>query len=458
MELTSDKALRRNVIALASPVVAAMISQTLINQADHILVGRLPESESVPGQAALQVSVMLLWAVGGALNAISVGTQALTARRLGAGDPLAAGQVLANSLTISATLGLLSSILFWFLTPLLFPLISKDPAVIALGVPFLRWRYLQLLPMVVAISYKAFFDGLGKTWVHMGAAFVMNVVNFVLNIGLIFGKWGLPRMGVEGSGLASCIASYIGAALMIGWSLRPSLGRRFRYYRLGILKGDVAKEIGSLSWPSAAAAFFAMSGFLIFMRIVGRLDIAANHVQPIFAAATANIINILQLVFISCIAYGTATSTLVGQNMGAKHFQLAERYVWTSLKIGVAFFSLLGLFTICYPDLILHAWSKDQMVIDAARPILRAMGAFEPVACAALVFTYALYGAGNPRFVMYTELILHFTCLVPLSYLFGMVFDFGLWGSWIAMMLYMVLLAGIMGYKFSRGTWKAIQI
>ena len=64
----------------------AMLTQTLINQVDHVLVGHLPQSESTPGQTALQISVILLWAFGGMLAAISVGTQALTARRIGAGD------------------------------------------------------------------------------------------------------------------------------------------------------------------------------------------------------------------------------------------------------------------------------------------------------------------------------------------------------------------------------------
>ena len=152
------------------------------------------------------------------------------------------------------------------------------------------------------------------------------------------------------------------------------------------------------------------------------------------------------------------TATLVGQNMGAKRFDLAERYAWEAAKLGFIFFFFIGLLVFRFPDTILHVFCKDQAVIDVARPILRMLGMLAPVACVALVFTYALYGAGNPKFVMVVEAILHFACLVPLSYLLGIVLGLGIWGVWIAMICYVILIATAMTLKFSTGTWKAIQI
>ena len=450
----------RRILTLASPTVAAMISQTVINQADHVLVGRLPANEIEAGQSALQVSLIFFWAVGGSLSAIAVGTQTVAARRLGEGRDLDAGKVLANSLAITLTLGTLASILFWFLAPKLFPIMNHDDVVVALGVPYLRWRYLGVLAMVVTASYKSFFDGLGQTYVHLAAAVTMNVVNFVMAYGLIFGRLGMPRMGVEGAGVASCVSSFLGMLVMVGWSFRRSLRERFQYYQRAALDGALAREIGSLSWPSAVAVVLAMSGFGLFLNIVGRVDIAAGHTHghTVFTTATANLINIFQLVFISCIAYGTATSTLVGQSMGAREFDLAQSYAYKSAKLGFGFFAVMGAVTIVFAEPILHFFCGDAEVVRVATPLLRVMGGFEPIACIALVFTYALYGAGNPRFVMLIEGGLHFTCLVPASWLLGITFHLGLWGCWIAMMGYVALMAAIMFWKFSTGTWKDIKI
>src|SRR6185503_7236043 len=102
MKLAVDRTLGKRIVVLAAPVVIAMMSQTALNQVDHILIGRLPAHESIPGQAALGISLILMWAVGGFLSAIAVGTQALTARRIGEDDDGRAGQVMFNSVVLAA--------------------------------------------------------------------------------------------------------------------------------------------------------------------------------------------------------------------------------------------------------------------------------------------------------------------------------------------------------------------
>src|SRR6478609_8778377 len=220
MDLAVDRTLGRRIVSLATPVVIAMISQALINQVDEALIGRLPREIATPGQAAMVPSLILFWMFGGCLAAISVGTQALTARRFGENDHTRAGQVLLNSLVVAAITSAVASVLGWIFAPHLLRLPIKDADTLRIGVPYLQWRMAGVFSMVVTISYKSWFDGLGRTRVHMGAAIVMNVINFFLNILLIFGKCGFPALGVTGSGIASMISSYIGLFLMIAWSLR----------------------------------------------------------------------------------------------------------------------------------------------------------------------------------------------------------------------------------------------
>src|SRR5690606_13538730 len=96
-----EPVLLRRIVSLGLPVIIGMLTQTAINQVDTIFVGRLDEKTAVAGTAALGFSLILLWAFGGFLSAISVGTQALTARRYGEGDAVGAGKVLANSAAIA---------------------------------------------------------------------------------------------------------------------------------------------------------------------------------------------------------------------------------------------------------------------------------------------------------------------------------------------------------------------
>ncbi len=457
MQLAVDRTLGKRIVSLATPVVVAMMSQTLINQVDHILIGRLPASESIPGQAALGPSLILFWMVGGMLAAISVGTQALTARRFGENDHARAGQVLFNSLLVAASTSAVASVLAWVYAPHILHFITKDPAELRLGVPYLQWRMAGVFSMVTTISYKSWFDGLGRTRVHMGAAIAMNVINFFLNIALIFGKWGFPALGVTGSGMASMISSYIGLALIMLWSLRPRYLHEYRVYHVVNLSMKQQWEIIKLSAPSGLATMFVMSGFGIFFKIVGVLDQEAHH-GPLYAAATQNIIIILMLCFTAFMAYGTATATLVGQSMGAKEYGLAERYGWEAVKIGVYITLVIGSILLLFPDQVLHIFTKDEDVVNVARPILRICGALLPFVLSALVLTQALFGAGNTKFVMFVEFGLHFFCLVPLAYLFGIVIGWGVLGVWMGAFAYILLLCSIMGWKFAEGAWKEIRI
>jgi MATE family multidrug resistance protein len=457
MTFSVDTKLARRILWLAAPVVAAMVAQTIINSVDQALVGRLPSAESVPGQAALPAALILMWAIGGSLSAISVGTQAITARRFGGGDNDKAGAVFTNSLLVAFVTSALTSAAGWFLAPFLFRRISHDPEVLRLGIPFLQWRLLGVCSMVTTMSYKSWFDGLGKTSVHMFSSVIMNVINFFLNVGLIFGKWGFPRMGVTGSAIASMVSSYIGLAIMIAWSFRPVYAKKFHNYRLSNLSWKQQWEIVKLSVPSAIATLLGMSGFGLFLKIVGIIDQERGH-GPIFFAATNNTIIILMLFFTACIAYGSATATLVSQSMAKKEFDTASAYGWTAVKIGVYFTLVLGTLVFSFPEAVLHVYTKDAVVVATAVPILRGCAIMLPFVLAGLVLTQALFGAGNTRFVAFVEFGLHFGCLVPLAYLGGVVLHGGIMGTWSAAYVYIVLLCGIMAWKFWEGRWREIQI
>jgi putative MATE family efflux protein len=445
------------ILRLAGPVILAMLTQTLLNVVDTILVGHLPPDVATPGQASLEVSVILLWFVGGFLGAISVGTQALTARRFGERDELRAGAVLSNSMAVTLLCSLAFTAAAWAATPWMFRLVNDNPQVVEVGLPYWKWRLVGMTSMVLTLSIKSFFDGIGRTHVHMVSALSMNVVNFVLAYGLIFGKLGLPRMEVAGAGLAAMISSYFGLAIMVGAMLLRPNRTRFHYFRRGNLSWSLCRELVRLSLPSGLATMVVMTGFGLFLRIVARTDEAAGSGTVNFTA-TSIIIRILSLLFIASLGYGTATATLVSQSLGEGNPDRAARYGWASAKLGAVVGALLGVLTFLLPGWILRGFTLDPAVLEAARPALRLASFVEPLCVVALVFTQALFGAGNPRFVLMVELLLHFTVVVPGAYLLGVAAEMGLMGVWIAACAYVVLLAAIMTGKFAEGSWKRIRI
>jgi Na+-driven multidrug efflux pump len=478
MQIGLDIPLSKRIGTLAGPVIVAMLFQTIINQLDTAMVGRLPGATGIDGQAGIGLSLPLFWALGGFLSAIGIGTQAITARRIGELHPRQAGKALTNSLTIAVLSSATVATAGYFLSPLFFELMSPNPNVVRLGSAYCSIRMIGVFTMVTTMSYKAFFDGIGKTHVHMVASIVMNLLNAGLNFLLIFGLWGFPRLEVEGAAIASVVSTYAGLGMMVLWSLFPTYLRKYRYYRLGNLSRGISWQIVRLSVPSGLATVFVMTGFMFFLWVIGNLEPgpkwleAASFVplagpvvagvealQPDLAtAASWNMMSFLMLIFITSIAFGTATATLVSQSLGARKPALAERYGWESVKIGMFVMGAVGIVMIIHPSMFMRIFTDKPEVIAVALPSMRMIGSIAALISAGMILVQALFGAGNTRFVMIAEMILHLGCLIPLCYLLGMVLELGMLGCWLAACIYGVLLSSIMAWKFLEGKWKQIQI
>ncbi|MET0389472.1 MAG: MATE family efflux transporter [Polyangiales bacterium] len=451
----------KRILVLAVPAILALLTQTAINLVDTYLIGLLPEPERTHGQAMLSGSLTLLWAVGGFLSAISVGTQALVGRRMGANEPLEGGAVLANALVLAAISSSVMAFLCIPAIPRFFELTSTDPDYVRIASAYTKWRFVGLVSMVVTAAYKSFYDGTGRTYVHFWAAVLMNVVNAAFCWALIFGNWGAPRMGAEGAGLAAAIASWVGVAAMLIFSLRPVDQLKYRPYRKGTLALATMKNLARLSVPSGVATTVVMTGFWLFIQIVQVFDnrLAADGGQePVNGAATTIIINVLSLTFFSCMAFGVSTATLVSQSLGARDPDSAERYAWSSVKLAVLAFGVLGATEVMFPAFWLSIFNDSPAVLAVGKAPMRLMGASGPFIAAGMILTQALFGAGNPRFVMFVEVGLHFGVLLPLALLFGIVLDGGLLGVWMSAAAYVLLLTGIMAWKFRSNSWKSIII
>ncbi|HKO50058.1 MAG TPA: MATE family efflux transporter [Polyangiaceae bacterium] len=460
----------RVILKLALPTVFAMLAQSAVNEVDVIFFSRLPCPESSTAQAALLPSLILLWMFGGSLSAISVGTQAIAARRFAEGKSIDAGAVLVNSWVCSLIAGIAFTGIGYLVMPLALNALIRVPEVREAAQGYLNWRLLGITSMAATFSFKAFFDGIGKTHVHMVASVVMNVINVVLCIALVFGHWGAPRMGMAGAGLAGAASSWVGLMIMVAWAMLSHYRVNFRPFDVTRVVRGMVSQILRLSVPSAVATVAVMSGFALFSGIVSHLDSVSNAVvlnaacpggraEAVNGAATMMIVGILKLTFTGCLAFGTSTATLVSQSLGAGEPEKAARFGWVSVRLGLLIFGAVGLLEgVFLTEPLLHFITQSPAVYEAALVPMRMMGLCTPLIAVGMILTQALFGAGNTRFVMIVELVLHFFCLVPLAWLFGITLHLGLPGIWASAAIYVLLLTAVMIWKFRGGDWKTISI
>jgi putative MATE family efflux protein len=459
----------RAILRLAAPTVFAMLSQSIVNEVDVIFFSRLPCPEASTGQAALLPSLIVVWLFGGSLSAISVGTQALTARRYAEGEPRKAGAVLANSVFFSLVAGAVFSVVGYLLLPSLFGVMIRVPEVRAVAVSYTRWRMLGVVSMGMTMAIKAFFDGIGKTHVHLVAAIVMNAINVVLCWCFVFGRLGAPRMGAEGAGVAGFAATWVGLAIMF---LYASLVRsEFTPNRWKNLSRELTWDILKLSVPAGFATVVMMFGFGLFSAVVGRLDSdGAQHAtlavaggcgarEAVNSAATTDIVEVLKLTFTACLAFGTAAATLVAQSLGAKRPDDATRFGWACVRLGMVIFGTVGLCEgVLFTRPLIALITQSDAVRAAALFPMHIVGVITPIIAVAMILSEALFGAGNSKFVAVAQLALVFGCLLPLALLFGVVMHLALVGIWLAASVYFVLAAITMALKFRQGAWKQIVL
>ena len=452
----------RKVVRIGAWVILAMLTQFFVNYFDTLMVGRLEGPVATTSQAALGLGMPVFWSVGGFFAAISVGTQAVTARRFAEKNDEKAGQVLFNSLMAAIVFAIGGSWFGYAITPGLMDLLAEASVEqYELGVTYAQIRMIGVGGMVVTFSYKAFFDGIGRTYVHLWAALSMNAFNIVLNYLLIFGfePLGVPRLELAGAGIASVISTYLGLVIMIVASMRPANRKRFKFYRLRHFDIRIVGQIIKLLIPSGAATVILMIGFALFMRFVGQIDAQAGGDHNTYSAATKAIMDTTALCFMPLIAFGTATATCVSQSLGAGKPNLAARYGWESVRLGVLAMLVAAALFLAIPEQIISVLSpNDPAVQQAAAPSLRLVTvALAPMACG-LILGQALFGAGANVFVAVAELILHFGVFVPLAWLLGPKLGYGMEGSWVAAAIYATLLGVVMGVKFASPGWRKIKL
>jgi multidrug resistance protein, MATE family len=459
----------RAVLKLALPTVIAMLSQSVVNEVDVVFFSRLPCPESSNGQAALLPSLLVVWLFGGSLSAISVGTQALVARRFAERDPERAGAVLTNAAWFCLLTGGLFSILGLLTLPALLGLVIKVPEVRDVALSYTRWRLFGVVSMSMTMGIKSFFDGIGKTHVHLVAAIVMNTLNVLFCWMFVFGHLGAPRMGVPGAGLSAFIATWVGLFIMVIYAAQ--YGKKYRPLRWSNLSRALTWDILKLSIPGGAAVVVMMFGFLLFSGVVGRLDAAqgtnetmrvvsrCGGSEAVNSAATTDIVEVLKLTFTACLGFGTAAATLVGQSLGAKRPDDAQRFGWASVRLGLVIFGVVGLCEgVLFTESIVGFITRSEAVRAAAMFPMRIMGIVTPIISVAMILSEALFGAGNPKFVATAQLVLVFGVLVPVAYVLGLVFHLGLRGIWISVCIYAVMAAAAMSFKFWQGNWKTIKL
>ena len=424
-----DRGRHRTILRLALPIIAAMLSQNVLNLVDTAMVGTL----GPVALAAVGIGGFANFMAAAVVIGLASGVQIMAARRKGEGRedetavPLNGGLALAVAAAVPLTAAL------FVLAPAVFPLLNADPAVIDQGAPYLQSRLLGMAAVGMNFSFRGYWTAVGRPALYMRTLVIMHVCNVAISYVLIFGELGVPALGTLGAGIGTTVSVFIGTAIHFFLAMRMARGSGFMR-RLPSLAGMATMM--RLALPSALQQFLFAAGITALFWIIGLLG-----TEPV-AAATV-LINLVLVALLPGMGLGLACTTLVGQAMGRDNAADAARWGWDVVRVTAVLVGAIGLIAVAVPDLLLGGFLHDPAVLAMARGPLRLSGATISADAAGLVLFHALLGAGAAAQVMRVSVATQWAVGLPLAWLAGPYLGLGLVGIWIAFIGYRLLQAAI---------------
>jgi MATE family multidrug resistance protein len=308
-----------------------------------------------------------------------------------------------------------------------------------------------------ASAMTGFFSGRGRNWPVMAVNTCATAVNVFLNYLLIFGRWGLPEMGIAGAALATVIAGVFSFCAYLALMVRPAFNRLYR--TLSGWKPDLVllRRLLRFGLPAGMQFFVDMSGFTAFLLMVGRLG-------TVELAATNIAFNINTLAFMPMIGFGIAISVLVGQYIGEGRPAMAERSVYSGAHITFFYMILVAVAYVAAPGLFVAAFSAQadpaafEPISRLVRVLLRFVALYTLFDTLNIVFASAIKGAGDTRFVMIMIVALSLGVLVLPTFLALVVFGAGIYAAWGIISAYVILLGASFLARFLTGRWKSMRV
>jgi len=464
-----DKAISKEVLNLAFPVILSNLSRVLMSIVDVAMVGRL----GTEALAATGMGAMMLWGALSLVLGIRTSVQTVASRRLGQKIHHEAGTALHNGLFMATIYALPMSFAGWLWAKDIIPFFIDDLIATPLTIDYASIIFLSLLFSAYSFVFQGFYTGIEKTKIHMVVTIISNMINVYLNVGLIYGSEGVkaffletapqvsfisqlwqwvdfPALGVKGAAIATLIASLWMSLHYGAYLFSKQIKKKFAVFSLSINRSMMSSQF-RLAAPQGLQEMFIAVGWSMFYKIVGMIGL-------IELATTELLFTIMHASFMPALGVGQACSTLVSKYMGEKKIEKSETSIKESIRIAEYIMGVMGLSFILFPEYYLFIFTDDPEIIRLGVFGLRMIGAVQFLDAIGFVLWFALSGAGNTLFPAVVESCLTWGVVVLGSYVFGVVLDMGFTAPWLLFPIYMGLFAGIMIWKVLQGDWKDIEV
>ena len=304
-------------------------------------------------------------------------------------------------------------------------------------------------------SIGGFFNGIGNTKIPMYTQIFANALNILLDWIFIFGKFGLPQMGIAGAGLATLLSSFISLVMIILFLKRKNL--KYGTFRHFAFDFELFKKLLRFGFPAGIQFFLGIGSFSMFLLLIGRMDDVPR--------TSANIVFTIEGVsFLPVLGLSIAVSIVSGQEKGAGRVDNVSRIVKKGLVIAFIYnFIMMAVFNI-FPEALISIFNdrsdmkRYEEIIAYTVPLIRLTTLWLVFDSVQITISSVLRTMGDTVFLLIITGIIPLVFMVIPTYLLIENFPTTLKPVWINMIFFVFILASIFAVRFKMGKWKTISV
>ena len=432
----------RSIILLAIPMVLEMCMESIFAVVDIKWVSYLgPDAMATVGLTESLLTLIYAIAIG-----LSIGATAMVARRIGEHDRDGAARAAMQSVFLGLIVAVAIALVGAPLAPKLLRIMGAAPAVVEHGVWFTRIMLGCNATVVMLFMINAIFRGAGDAAIAMRVLWLANALNIVLGPCFIFGLGPFPKLGIAGAAVATNIGRGTGAIYAFSRLIRK--GGRFeitrRHFRI---ETEIMARLVKLSGTGTFQVFIGMASWIGLVRTISTFgtDALAGYVVGI---------RVILFALLPSWGMSNAAATMVGQALGAKKPERAERAVWRAGFYNLIFLGCIGLMFVVFARQIIWLFTNDPAVMPYGVDCLRIVSYGFLFYAYGMVLTQSFNGAGDTWTPTIINLFVFWLWELPLAYVLAIVFHLGPRGVFLSITIAFSTLAVISAIFFKRGRWK----
>lgn len=419
----------RPMLTLAGPVIAAEVGWLLMGIVDTIMVGPLgPSAIGAVGAGTILFLTVIMIGFGMLLALDTFVAQSFGAGRIDdchrwlvAGTQLAAGL---SVILMAVSLG----------GVMLLPLIGFHPDVLALLTPYMTHLVWSTPPLLAYVVFRRYLQAMNLARPVMIALVLANITNVLACWVLIYGKLGMPALGVVGAAYATVFSRVVMAAFLF-----VVIVSREREQPSGLRDVSFAVD-----WPRITAIVRvgspAAGQILLEVGVFAAASALAATIAPAAAAAHQIVLNVVGLIFMVPYGLGTAAAVRVGQAVGRRDPDGVRAAGWTALALAAGTMVCSAVLFTVAPRLLLYGFTSDAVVLEVGVSLFLVASVFQLFDGIQTVTTGALRGLGNTKTPMLVNLVGHWGIGLPIAWMLCFHWGWGVRGLWAGLAIGLILI------------------